>query len=50
MRANKGGEYYSKFDEIGECPGQFANFLESWVICALYIMYGTLHQNSVAER
>ena len=50
VRSNRGGEYYGKFNESGQCPGPFAKFLESRGICAQYTMPGTPQQNGVAER
>ncbi|RDX71087.1 hypothetical protein CR513_49600, partial [Mucuna pruriens] len=29
VRSNRGGEFYGKFNESGQCPGLFAKFLES---------------------
>ena len=50
MRSVRGGEFYGKFDESGQCPGPFAKLLESRGICAQYTMPGTPQQNGVAER
>ena len=50
IRSDKGGEYYGRFTENGQCPGPFAKFLESRGICAQYTMPGTPQQNGVAER
>jgi len=50
VRSGKGGEYYGKFNESGQCKGLFAKLLESWGICAQYTMPGTPKQNGVAER
>ena len=50
IRSNRGGEYYGKYNESGQCPGPFAKFLESHGICAQYTMPGTPKQNGVAER
>ena len=50
IRSDRGGEYYGKYDESGQCPGPFAKFLEKHGICAQYTMLGTPHQNGVAER
>ncbi|XP_068483315.1 uncharacterized protein [Phaseolus vulgaris] len=38
VRSNRGGEYYGKYDEIGQHPGSFAKFLEKCGICAQYTM------------
>ena len=29
VRSDRGGEYYGRFDENGQCLGPFAKFLES---------------------
>ena len=50
VRSDRGGEFYGKFNESGQCPGLFAKFLESRGICAQYTMPGTLQQNSLTER
>ena len=50
IRSDRGGEYYGKYDESGQCPGPFSKFLEKHGICAQYTMPGTPHQNGVAER
>ena len=50
IRSDRGGEYYGKYDESGQCPGPFAKFLEKHGICAQDTMPGTPHQNGVAER
>ncbi|WVZ04530.1 hypothetical protein V8G54_025336 [Vigna mungo] len=50
VRFDRGGEYYGKTDESGQCPGLFAKYLESRGICAQYTMPGTPQQNGVAER
>uniref|UniRef100_A0A2P2MWM4 Retrovirus-related Pol polyprotein from transposon TNT 1-94 n=1 Tax=Rhizophora mucronata TaxID=61149 RepID=A0A2P2MWM4_RHIMU len=50
IKSDRGGEYYGKFNESGQCPGPFAKFLESRGICALYTIPGTPQQNGVAER
>ena len=34
VRSDRGGEYYGRFDESGQCPGPFAKFFESRGICA----------------
>ena len=41
VKSNKGGEYYGKYNETGQCPGPFAKFLEKCGICAQYTMPGT---------
>ena len=50
VRSDRGGEYYGKFNESGQCAGPFAKFLESHGICAQYTMPGTPQQNGVSER
>ncbi|CAA7022588.1 unnamed protein product [Microthlaspi erraticum] len=50
VRSDRGGEFYGKFNESGQCPGPFAKLLESKGICAQYTMPGTPQQNGVAER
>ncbi|WVZ16815.1 hypothetical protein V8G54_009797 [Vigna mungo] len=50
VRSDRGGEYYGKTDESGQCLGPFAKYLESRGICAQYTMSGTPQQNGVAER
>lgn len=50
VRSDRGGEFYGKFTEKGQCPGPFAKLLESRGICAQYTMPGTPQQNGVAER
>ena len=49
IRSDRGGEYYRKYNESGQCLGPFAKFLEKHGICA-QTMPGTLQQNGVAER
>ena len=48
--SDRGGEYYGRYTENGQCPGPFAKFLEKHGICAQYTMPGTPQQNGVAER
>lgn len=50
VRTGRGGEYYGKYNEKGQCPCPFAKFLENRGICAQYTMSGTPQQNGVAER
>ena len=50
VRSDRGGEYYGRYNETGQCPGPFAKFLEKRGICAQYTMPGTPQQNGVAER
>ena len=50
VRSDRGGEFYGRFTESGQCPGPFAKLLESKGICAQYTMPGTPQQNGVAER
>ena len=50
MRSDRGGEYYSRYDESEQKPGPFAKFLEKHGIRAQYTMPGTPQQNGVTER
>ena len=50
VRSDRGGEYYGKHDETGQCPGPFAKLLERHGIRAQYTMPYTPQQNGVAER
>lgn len=50
VRSDRGGEYYGRYDELGQHPGPFAKLLEKRGICAEYTMPGTPQQNGVAER
>ncbi|XP_074296995.1 uncharacterized protein LOC141627663 [Silene latifolia] len=50
VRSDRGGEFYRRFTENGQCPGPFAKLLESRGICAQYTMPSTPQQNDVAER
>ncbi|GKB06474.1 retrovirus-related pol polyprotein from transposon TNT 1-94 [Tanacetum coccineum] len=50
VRSDRGGEYYGKYDESGQCLGPFAKFIESHDICAQYTMPGTPQKNHVAKR
>jgi hypothetical protein len=34
IKSDRGGEYYGRYNEIGQCPGLFAKFLEKYDICA----------------
>ena len=34
VRSDRGGEYYGRYDEMGQHPGLFAKFLEKRDICA----------------
>ena len=40
VRSDRGGEYYEKFNESGQCKCPFAKLLESQGICAQYTMPG----------
>jgi hypothetical protein len=53
VKSDRGGEYYGKYDGLGQCPGPFAKLLEKHGIYAQYTMPtmpGTPQQNGVAER
>ncbi|RDX76172.1 hypothetical protein CR513_43861, partial [Mucuna pruriens] len=41
VRFGRGGEFYGKFNESGQCLGPFAKFLENRGICAQYTMPST---------
>ena len=41
IKSDRGGEYYGKYCESGQCPGPFAKLLEKYGICAQYTMPGT---------
>ena len=38
VRFDRGGEYYGKHKETGQCPSPFAKLLEMHGICVQYIM------------
>ena len=50
VRSNRGGEYYGRHGDLGQCLGPFAEFLQSCGIKAEYTMVGTPEQNGVSER
>ena len=50
VRSDRGGEFYGKSTESGQCLGPFAKFLESQTICAQYTMPNTPQKNGVVER
>jgi len=50
IRYDRGGEYYGRYDEIGQHPGPFAKLLQKRGICVQYTMLGTPQQNGVSER
>ena len=50
IKSDRGGEYYGKYGESGQCPDPFAKLLKKHGICAQYTMLGTPQQNGVAER
>jgi transposase InsO family protein len=50
VRSDRGGEYYGRYDGLGQCSGPFAKFFEKHGICAQYTMPATPQQNGVAER
>ena len=41
VRSVKGGEYYGRYDELGQCPNPFAKLLEKHGMCAQYTMPDT---------
>ena len=50
VRFDRGGEYYDKYDETGQCPSPFAKFLKNHGLCAQCTMSGTLENNDVVTR
>jgi len=50
VRSDRGGEYYGRYDGLGQCPSPFAKLLGKHGICAQYTMPGTPQQNGAAER
>jgi hypothetical protein len=50
IRSDRSGEYYGRYDGLGQCPGPFAKLLEKNGICAQYTMPGTPQQNGVVGR
>ena len=50
IRLDRGGEYYGRYDGLGQCPGPFAKLLEKHGICAQNTMLGMPSYNGVAER
>lgn len=50
VKSDRGGEYYGRYDGLGQCPGPFAKLLEKHGICAQYTMPGTPQQNGAAKR
>jgi len=50
VRFDRGGEYYSRYDVSGRCPGPFVNFLKECGIVTQYTMSGISRQNGVTER
>jgi len=48
VRSDRGGEYYRKFNESGQCKGLFRKLLESRGMCTQYTMFDTPQQNGVA--
>ena len=51
VRSNRGGEYYGKYDGLGEqCSGPFAKFLEDCGIVPQYTVPGSPSMNSIIER
>ena len=50
IRSYRGGEYYGRYDRLGQRPGPFDKLLEKHGICAQYTMPGMPQQNRVAER
>ncbi|TQD69871.1 hypothetical protein C1H46_044597 [Malus baccata] len=50
VRSDRGGEYFGRYSEAGQCKGPFALFLEQQGIVAQYTTPGTPQQNGVSER
>ena len=50
IRSDRGGEYYGRYDEVGQHPGPFAKLIHKHDICVKYIMPGTTQQKGVSER
>lgn len=50
IRSDRGGEFYGRYDESGQCPGPFAKLLEKLGIVPQYTMPGSPWMNGVAER
>ena len=50
VKSYRGGEYYGRHGDLGQCLGPFAEFLQSCGIKAQYTMPGTPKQNGVVER
>ena len=50
VRSDRGGEFYGKHNETGQCIGPFAKLLKRHGIRAQYTMPYTPQQNGVAER
>ena len=49
VKFDRGGEYYGKYDETGQCLDPFSKFRESRGICAQYTIPGTSQQNGVSN-
>ena len=50
VRSDRGGEYYGRHGDLGQCLGPFAEFLQSCGIKAQYTMPETPEENGVVER
>ncbi|TQD70770.1 hypothetical protein C1H46_043696 [Malus baccata] len=50
VRSNRGGEYFGRYSEAGQCKGPFAFYLEQQGIVAQYTTPRTPQQNGVSER
>ena len=50
VHSNRGGEYYSRYDEMRRNLGPFAKYLQECGIDAQYTMLHTPQQNRIAER
>ena len=50
VKFDRGGEYYQRYTDKGQCLGPFAKFLERCGICTQYTMQTAPEQNDVAKR
>lgn len=50
LRSDRGGEYYDRYNEIGQTKGPLALYLEQCGIQAHYTSTGIPQQNGVVER
>ena len=50
IRSDRGGEFYGRYDESGQCPGPFAKLFKKLGIVPQYTMSGSPWMNGVVER